>query len=131
MLSTEMLTGFNIGIATLAVLLVLFCLFAYRWMVALAQYCREAVEFVQAQNKNAVSLRRIAEVEATLTELLDSYDALLRSHKKLRARIGMRIGRQEKANGVDSDSKEPPTDEATRAAYKSRLREKLRKEGRL
>ena len=46
----------------------------------------------------------MADVEGTLTDLLDSYAALLSSHKKLRARIGMRATREARANGVDSDA---------------------------
>jgi len=99
-------------------------------MRKLANYCRSACDFVVNQNKNAVSLRRLTELETTLTELLDSYDALLTSHKKLRSRIGMRQLRDKpKANGVDSDA--PPADEAGRAAYKSRLRNELKQKGML
>lgn len=116
---------------------IIFCMFGlaflvylYVWMAKLASYCRDAVDFVQNQNKNAVSLRRMAEVEATLTDLLDAYQSLLSSHKKLRSRIGMRKTRADaKANGVDSET--PPADEAGRAQYKARLRNDLKTKGML
>lgn len=102
------------------------------WLnVRLAAFCRDAVAFVQNQNKNAVSLRRITETECALTELSDSFDALYESHKKLRSRIGMRRLREKRKdpeNGLDSS---PPADEAGRAAYKATLRNKLKSEGRL
>ena len=82
---------------------------------------------MQSENKRAVTLRRMAEVEATLTELLDSYDALLTSHKKLRARIGMRAGREKRTNGASPDT--VPSDEAGRAAYKSQLRADAKQRG--
>lgn len=126
MLSTELSTFFLIS----SVLLLAFCVAIYWWVLKLARYCRDAVAFVQNQNKNAVSLRRIAELEAVATELLDSYNALLESHRKLRSRIGMRITRENrKENGLESET--PPPDEAGRAGYKAKLREKLRKDGRL
>lgn len=87
----------------------------------------QATEFVQNQNKRSVSLRRTAELEATVTELLDSYQSLLTSHKKLRARIGMRNTRQKAGNGVDSTV--APADEAGRAAYKSQLRADAKSKG--
>ena len=129
MLSTGLTTPLTIGVALFATLCVALCVVVYRWMLKLAAYCRDAVAFVQNQNKNAVSLRRLAEVEATLTELLDSYDALLMSHKKLRARISMRSAREKHVDNVNLGA--PPADEAGKAAYKEQLRQRLRKEGRL
>jgi len=85
--------------------------------------------YVQESNKRSLTLRRMAEVEATLTELLDSYDSLLKSHKKLRSRITMRENRAKAPNGIDSDS--VPADEAAKAAYKNSLRSELRKQGKL
>lgn len=70
----------------------------------LGAYCREAVEFVVKGNKKSVTLRRMADVEATLTDLMDSYESLLASHKKLRSRIGMRKVRESRENGLDSDA---------------------------
>lgn len=113
MLLTEFSTGW-------AVFFVLFCAFAVAitvFCVRLANYCRDAVNHVENQNKNAVSLRRMAEVEASLTDLTDSYDSLLKQHKRLRSRIGMRKIRE--------DSQKPENDlhskdkQAVRLAAKS------------
>jgi hypothetical protein len=65
-------------------------------------------------------MKRVAEIECDLTELKDSYDALLTSHKKLRSRIGMREIRDREA--------EAPDDPAT---WKQRTRAALAKAGKL
>lgn len=94
---------FSISVVILAAL----CVF---YVVRLGAYCRDAVEFVRNQNKKSVTLRRMAEVETSLTELTDAYDAMMTSHKKLRARINMRAVRDDKkndaksGNGVDKDA---------------------------
>ncbi len=97
------------------------------WCWKAVRYSMQAAEFVQQQNKRSVGLRRLAEVEATLTELLDSYNALLTSHKKLRARIGMRAGREKRHNANAGDV--VPSDEAGRAAYKAELRADAKSKG--
>ena len=122
-------TEFPIGWLATCVFLAVFCGGAVVWCVQLAKYCRAAVEFVQSQNKNAVSLRKMAEVEATLTELLDSYESLLASHRKLRARIGMRKAREKPENAPELAT--VPGTDAEKAEYKRQLRAKLQKEGRL
>lgn len=123
----ELSTGFSYFSLGLTALLLLFVIWIYRWVLQLANYCRDAVDFVQKENKRAVSLRRIAEVEATLTELSDAYDALLTSNKKLRARIGMRERRAKGAKHVDSG--EGPLSESERASYKSQLRDEAKRKG--
>lgn len=93
----------------------------------------ECISWVQKENKRAVSLRRIAELESTLTELTDSYEHLLASHKKLRSRIGMRAHRaksDQAENGIDLNGP-APLDESQKAAYKQALRHKLRATGAL
>jgi hypothetical protein len=97
-LLNDLSTGFAVFLLLVCVLAV-FCVVYVR---RLSNYCRDAAGFVINQNKNAVSLRRMAEVEATLTELTDSYDSLLKSHKLLRSRIGMRNNREAKENPLDS-----------------------------
>lgn len=97
-LSTELSTF-------LGVFLLLVCAFAVVCAIhlrRLTNYCRDSVNYVLSQNKNSVSLRRMAAVEATMTDLTDSYDGLLASHKKLRSRIGMRATREKSQNGLDS-----------------------------
>jgi hypothetical protein len=79
--------------------------------------------YVQQNNKRALSLRKMAEVETTLTELSDAYDALLASHKKLRSRISMR---QRRAKDETDDMPDPKTDPA---GWKRAMRLKLRNQG--
>lgn len=64
---------------------------------------------------------RIAELSAEMTELSDSYAALLKSHKKLRSRITMRENRQkglDRADGADLSSERDKS--ALRLAAKER-----------
>lgn len=116
----------NPAVAILSGLVLVFCIACVVWMGKMQLYIQNAVRILNNQNKNSVSLRRIAEVEATLTELLDSYDSLLTSHKKLRSRIGMREYRERKANGAESTD---TGGEDERAATKEALRIKARQQG--
>ena len=95
-------------------------IYSVYYLIRLSNYCKSAIDFVQLQNKNSVSLRRMAAVESSLTDLTDSYDQLLASHRKLRSRMGMRKLR--------SDSKEQlEIDPGTMSdANKSELKKKLR-----
>lgn len=78
----------------------------------------QALTFLQTNNKRSLSLARMAEVETSLTELTDAYDSLLRSHKKLRSRIGMRDVREAKKNEVPDPRDDP-------AGFKREMRLKL------
>ena len=122
-------TGFSIGLALLCALTLAFCVAITVWCARMSQYVQGAVQMLQTQNKRSVSLAKLAEVESTLTELSDSYEALLASHRKLRSRITMRANREKRANGAESDDGSPPADEAGRAAYKNALRDAARKKG--
>ena len=95
------LSPFFVGFLAIFVIFAIGCCY---YVMKLGAYCRDAVEYVVNSNKKALTLRRMAEVEATLTELTDSYQALLDSHKKLRSRIGMRAVRENRENGVDSST---------------------------
>lgn len=123
MLSTD-LSPILVGFVALVTVFACFCCF---YVMRLGAYCRNAVEYVTNQNKNAVSLRKMAEVEATLTDLTDSYEAILSSHKKLRSRIGMRKVREERANGHDLDPSAQA--DADKAATKRRLRLEMKQKG--
>ncbi len=90
----------------------------------------KCVQWVKENNSTTVSMRRMAKVEATLTDLCDSYESLLDQHRKLRARISMRKLRSERKED-DILTGPVPVDEAGKAAYKSTLRAQLRKSGRL
>lgn len=89
-------------------------LYAYRcWL-----FCQDTEEFIKLQNKRSVTLAKLAEIEAQMTDLTDAYDAILASHKKLRARIGMRAVRAEKENAVPDAATDP-------AGYKRAMRLQL------
>lgn len=124
MLSTDLSTFVAIIVVLLAGIVAVIAISQWK----LSDRVDRAVAFIRNENADSLSLRKMADVEATLTELLDSYDALLTSHKKLRSRIGMREVREKRKkteNGVDLG------DEAEKAAYKAKLRAALRAEGRL
>lgn len=97
---------------TLAVIAIFVTLSTKRTIEATAAY-------VLDQNKRSLSLKKMAEVEATLSELTDAYDALLTSHKKLRSRIGMRANRELKKDSEIPDASTDP------AGYKKVMRLKL------
>lgn len=64
----------------------------------------EALDFAKSDKYDPVGRAKIAEIEASLTELSDSYDALLSSQKRLRARIGMRAVRERRGSENDEAS---------------------------
>lgn len=105
MLSTELslflaiFAGFNV---------VIWIIFAWRVRRAV-NYTRACVSWIENNNAEALSLRRLAEIDAALTELTDAHHALYNSNKKLRARITMRENRA-KPNGDASDLPDPKTD---------------------
>lgn len=105
MLSTEL----SLFLAILATFIVIVLTF-FSWRIARAvQYARSCAEFVSNQNAESLSLRRLAEIESSLTELTDAHHALYESNKKLRARITMRQNRAAK-NGAGDDLPDPKTD---------------------
>lgn len=120
-------TGLYTGLGVFCALMLVFAVFLVRWQWRLALYAKEAIEYVQLQNEKSLSLRKLADLETTLTELLDAYESLLSSHKKLRSRIGMRNLREKRGNSVDSMT--VPASDADRAAYKAELRDKATAKG--
>ena len=114
MLSTELSTVAAILGATLSVVAVFYARHAW-------YFCKDTEEFIKLQNKRSLSLSKLAEIETQLTELTDSYDALLTSHKKLRSRIGMRANRA--ANG--STDGQIPDAQTDPAGFKRAMRLKL------
>jgi hypothetical protein len=97
------------------------CLFMFARLIRTEKYVDSCMSYVNEQNKRSLSLKKMAEVETSLTELTDSYDALLTSHKKLRSRIGMREHRAPEADreGAIPDSQRDPS------GYKRAMRLKL------
>lgn len=126
MLSTEL----ALICATIVTFLCL-CLAILSWVNArrAASHSAECYSWVQKVGKMRDPTASVAELSAEVTELHDAYDALLKSHKKLRSRIGMRENRAKASNGVDSGT--VPAGDAEKAAYKSALRQQLREKGML
>lgn len=122
MLSTQiaiLVAGFAIGGAFVGLI---FSLRAVRFAKLAEKYAQDAMDWVRENNEESLGLTKIAEHEAALTELQDSYSALLSSHKKLRSRIGMRENRAKaKSNGVD--------EAASYAERKAQLRDHAKAKG--
>lgn len=98
---------------------ILFAAIAWWYAYRCWDFCRDTEEFIKLQNKRSLSLSKLAEIETQITELTDSYDALLTSHKKLRSRIGMRANRAGNGKSDVPDPREDP------AGYKRAMRLKL------
>jgi len=107
------------GWLPLAASLLALCVAVYAVFYAWVAFNRAVMEY-EAADHRAPGLKRITEIETALTELSDSYDALLTSHKKLRSRIGMRELREREAPEADDP-----------ATWKQRTRAKLAKDGKL
>ena len=60
--------------------------------------CNRCLEWIEKNNKNSVTLKRIAELECEMTETRDAVEAYGVSLKKLRSRVGMRKVRDDRAN---------------------------------
>lgn len=85
----------------------------------------EALKTVQTENADSIGLRRLTELETSLTELTDSYEAVRTSLRKLRARITMRENRERPGNDGLPDPRDDPD------GYKRAMRLKLRESGAL
>lgn len=128
MLSTDLSTVLLILAALLAIVV---AGLSYFRQLASEKYVAAVAKYVESENADAVSLRRMAEMEASFTDLRDSYESLLTSHKKLRSRIGMRElrSKDKPENGADGEPDMFRIDDAQKAAYKNRLRQDLLKRG--
>ena len=94
MLSTELSTiwpGVALAVNLILVLWVVIRTFHTENLV------EDAVLWLRDNNAKSVSMKKMADVQCSLSELTDSYTALLDSHKKLRSRIGMRAVRETEA----------------------------------
>lgn len=98
-----------------------------------SKYAGECANYVGAENKRSQALRRIAELEGTVTELADSYHALLKSHKKLRSRFGMRDLRKRRKEAEDGSGEPESVDlltpDLSRVDDKQQLRLKAKAAG--
>lgn len=106
MISTELSTIFSILALALAAAASIIATAAALFARRAAQNSGLCASWMDRNNANAVSLKRMADVEAQMTDLVDSYGSLLASHKKLRARIGMRENRLKKGNTGDGEAEE-------------------------
>lgn len=132
MLSTDLSTTLLVFVALAAVFV---SGFTYYRMRLSEKWQRQVAEWVQTENADAVSLRRIAEVEAGFTELRESFDQLLTSHKRLRSRISMRELRERRKDGESTDEGDlfdetaPARPNGAGPDYKVQLRNQLRRQG--
>lgn len=115
MFSTGLLTVLAATCGFLALVLSVLCWVNARSARLYAQNCEVWVNKV-AQMRDPSA--KVAELSAEMTELTDSYHALMKSHKKLRARIGMRENRTKTA-GQDGDLSNETDKARLRLAAKS------------
>ena len=85
--------------AILCVVLALCSIYATLLAVQARSECHRCYEWIEKNNKNSVTLKRIAELETEMTECVDAVEAYGASLKKLRSRVGMRKVRDDRANG--------------------------------
>ena len=114
-ISTELATGFAV-FATLVA--------ALSWLYAVKcwSFCRDTEEFIKTWRKEpGPGVAKLTKIEAELTELTDSVEALHASLRKLRSRIGMRENRAQKRPTVA----EIPDSTTDPAGFKRAMRLKL------
>lgn len=98
MLSTDFPEFLVVGLAGFALVFAALALFLAKKS---RDYARACASFARETASAKLDRAKIAELDASITELTDAYDALLKSHKKLRSRLTMRANRQDAGNGVD------------------------------
>lgn len=116
MFSTELSTVWALFAVAISGAAALFAALSWRISRKSRDDAATLAGWVHENNKASVSLARLTELETELTELTDSYSALMKSHRKLRSRIGMRENRE---RGRDNGSDD--TIESTRDKGKLRL----------
>jgi len=121
MISTDLSTLFLLFVVAICVG---FAGFAVKYASAARNYAEDCFQWVKGNNEKSLSLTRIAELEAALTDLADAYHALLKSHKKLRSRIGMRELRKRRKD-AQNGSEEPA--QGGLPLTKEQLRDEARK----
>lgn len=126
MLSTD---PASFALILVCVCVLFLCLYTLRRQYLSEKYVAAAMEALETRNARSVSLKKMAEVEIALTELTDSYESLLKSHKKLRSRIGMRLNREAKKTENGFDNASPPADDVGKAAYKAKFRADMKRKG--
>ena len=116
MLPTELSTALALIVAAAALVV---AIFSARGSRRAQQNALALAQWVRDNNEKSVSLKQIAELEAGMTDLTDSYASLLRQHKRLRSRISMRKAR-EVATGDESDLHSMTDKNALRLAAKQK-----------
>lgn len=96
MLSTELSTVAVICALTVAAFCLILAITCWLNARSARLYAANCEIWVQKVAKMRDPTAPIAELTAEMTDLTDSFQSLLRSHKKLRARIGMREARAKK-----------------------------------
>ena len=81
--------------------------------------CARCLEWIEKNNKNSVTLKRIAELETEMTEVTDAVAAYGVSLKKLRSRVGMRKVREQNGSDVPDSRSDPE-------GFKRYMRQQLR-----
>jgi hypothetical protein len=116
MLSTDLLL-----ISALSITAINLILGITTWLNArhAQSYAAECAEWSQKSYALREPTAAIAEMSAELTELADSYHALLKSHKKLRARITMRQNRERAGAGANGELSSETDKSKLRLAAKS------------
>lgn len=116
MLSTELALILSLSVAAFSLALGILC-----WLNARSArlYAANCEVWVQKVAKMRDPTAKIAELSAELTELSDSYAALLKSQKKLRARITMRQNREKTGTDADGDLSSETDKSKLRLAAKS------------
>jgi len=96
MLSTDLSTIALICAVTVAALSMILALLCWVNARSARLYAANCQVWVEKVAKMRDPTKKVAQLSAEMTELTDSFDALFKSHKKLRARIGMRAAREKK-----------------------------------
>ena len=94
--------------------------FAVFFSIRATQFAKSCVEWIDQNNKRAVTLKKIAEIETELTEVRDAIDAYGTQLKKLRSREGMRKLRESRKTADDEPDPQQDPD-----AWKRHMRQKL------
>lgn len=123
----------NIEILALVTISCLFlvavvCFLTWRRADAAFTWAEAAFKYVQEHNAEEISRKQLAAFSAELSDLAESYDQLLESHKKLRARVSMRDVRARRKADEDAAQDENGVDIHS-DRDKNALRLELRRQG--
>lgn len=69
-----------------------------------AVFARSCAEWMSENNTKSASMARIAEISSEMTEVTDALHSLIKQHKRLRSRIGMRELRKKRKQAGNSEA---------------------------